>query len=91
MPGASASELRRTCSSMGESSSREKWNFIQKMVRIPSGVGKTLIYVWVSVTAQDTNAFGATQVVKELKAVQILREMKGICPLRNHVRLRFTC
>lgn len=76
---------------MGESSSREKWNFIQKMVRIPSVIGKTLIYVWVSVTAQDTNAFGTTQVVKELKAVQILRDLKGVCPLRNHVRLRFTC
>lgn len=62
---------------MGESSSREKWNFIQKTVRIPSGVGKTLIYVWVSVTAQGTNAFGATQVVKELKAVQIFRDLKG--------------
>lgn len=62
---------------MGESGSREKWTFIQKTIRIPSGVGKTLIYVWVSITAQGINAFGITQVVEELKAVQILRDLKG--------------
>lgn len=45
-PGASASESRRTCLSMGESDSCERWNFILKIVRIPSGGEKLYLCLY---------------------------------------------